>query len=134
MSKKGFGKFLLGAGLGAGLGLLFAPRAGKRTRAQLKVKLDEVLAKAKEVDLNEVREDVTAKIEELKVELDNLDQEKVLKMAKKHAKELEKKANELVDYAKEKGQPILEEASLKAKEKTIEVIKEVLAKLEDKGE
>lgn len=134
MSKKGFGKFLLGAGIGAGLGILFAPKAGKRTRAELKVKLDELLAKAKEVDLNEVKDEFEVRIEALKHELDSLDQEKVLKIAKKHGKELEKKALELVEYAKAKGQPVLEETAEAVREKTIVLVKEVLKKLEDKGE
>ena len=39
MSKKsGLGKFLLGAGIGVGLGILFAPKSGKETRADLKKK------------------------------------------------------------------------------------------------
>ncbi len=134
MSKKGFGKFLLGASIGAGLGLLFAPKTGKKTRAELKVKLDELLLKAKEVDLNEVREEFTNKVNALKEEIEQLDQEKALKVAKKTAKELEKKAEELVEYAKKKGLPVLEETAEVAKEKAILLIKEVLKKLEDKGE
>jgi gas vesicle protein len=134
MSKKGLGKFLLGATVGAGLGLLFAPKTGKKTRAELKVKLDELLLKAKDVDLNEVREEFTEKVEALKTEIEQLDSEKVLKVAKSTAKELEKKANDLVEYAKKKGLPVLEETALAAKEKSIALIKEVLKKLEDKGE
>jgi gas vesicle protein len=134
MSKKGLGKFILGAGIGASLGLLFAPKSGKKIRAELKLKLDELLLKAKDVDLNEVRDEFELKVEALKKELDNLDQEKVLKLAKKHGKELEKKALELVDYAKAKGQPVLEQTAETVREKTIELVKEVLKKLEDKGE
>ena len=54
MSKKcekrasGLGKFALGALIGAGLGILFAPEKGSVTRRQLKEKLDELLNKAKE--------------------------------------------------------------------------------------
>ena len=36
--KSGFGKFLLGAGIGVGLGILFAPKSGKETRQELKEK------------------------------------------------------------------------------------------------
>ena len=36
MSKKGAGKFVLGAAVGAGLGLLFAPKKVKDLRADLK--------------------------------------------------------------------------------------------------
>ena len=39
--KKGFGKFLLGAAVGAGIGILFAPKKGSETRRELKEKLDE---------------------------------------------------------------------------------------------
>lgn len=130
MSKKGLGKFIVGAGLGAGLGLLFAPKTGKKARAELKVKLDELLNKAKEVDLNEVRDEFELKVNELKIELENLDKEKALKMAKKQGKELEKKAKELVEYAKEKGQPVLEETAEAVREKTVVLVKEVLKKLE----
>ena len=45
MSKKsGIGKFLLGLGIGAGLGVLFAPKKGSETRAELKQKLDDLVA------------------------------------------------------------------------------------------
>ena len=43
MSKKsGMGKFILGAGIGAGLALLFAPQEGSKTRKELKDKLAEL--------------------------------------------------------------------------------------------
>ena len=38
MSKKGLRKFILGAGIGAGLGILFAPKKGSDTRKELKKK------------------------------------------------------------------------------------------------
>ena len=33
--KSGFGKFLAGAAIGAGLGVLFAPKSGKETRKDI---------------------------------------------------------------------------------------------------
>ena len=129
--KKGLGKFILGAGIGAALGLLFAPKSGKETRAELKEKLDELLKKAKEIDIEEVNENIEAKVFEIKAELEDLDKEKVLKIAKQKSKELLEKANELVDYAVEKGTPVLEKTADAVREKTIEVTKQVLAKLED---
>ena len=89
MSKKksGLGKFLAGAAIGAGLGVLFAPKKGSETRKELKQKFDELLAKAKEIDIDEVKETIENKIEEIKAELEDLDKEKVLKIAKKKAKE-----------------------------------------------
>ena len=48
MSKKG--NFLLGAGVGLGLGLLFAPEAGDKTRAKLKAKCAELYEKVKKAN------------------------------------------------------------------------------------
>lgn len=129
--KRGFGKFLLGAGIGAGLGILLAPKAGSETRKELKVKIDELLAKAKEIDVDEVKENIEAKVFEIKAELEDLDKEKALKLAKQKSKELLDKANELVNYAVEKGTPVLEKTADAVREKTIEVTKQVLAKLEE---
>lgn len=132
MSKgKGFGKFLVGAGIGAGLGMLFAPKKGSQLRKELKVKIDDLMLQLKEVDLDDVKEDIINKIEEIKLEIDELDKEKVLKIAKEKSKELQKKAEELLDLAKAKGTPILEEMASEVKEKTIDVVKEVLKRLEE---
>ena len=128
--KSGLGKFLAGAAIGAGLGVLFAPKKGSETRRELKQKFDELVAKAKEIDIDEVKENIENKVEEIKAELEDLDKEKVLKIAKKKAKEIETKANELLNYAIEKGTPVLEKTASTVKEKTIEVTKQIIAKLE----
>lgn len=132
MSKRsGFGKFVIGALVGAGLGVLFAPKTGKELRKDLKEKFDELATKVKDIDVAEVKENVEAKIEELKMELSDLDKEKVLKIAKKKAKEIGQKANDLVEYAKEKGTPVVENLASAARDKAIEVTKDVLNKLEN---
>ena len=64
MSKKGTGKLILGAGLGAGLALLFAPKKGSELREDLKCKINELVNKAKEVDTEEVKENLENKIED----------------------------------------------------------------------
>lgn len=127
MSKKGF---LWGAALGVGAGMLFAPKKGSETRKELKLKLDEMLAKLKEVDYDEVRENIEVKIYEIKNELRDLDKEKVLDIAKKKASDLQKMSSELVNYAVEKGTPILQKSADSIKEKVVKVSKEVIEKLE----
>ena len=115
--KKGFGKFLTGALVGVGLGVLFAPKKGSETRKELKEKIDELVARLKEVDIEEVKDNIQIKIEEIKAELEDLDKEKVLKIAKKKAKDVQNKAEELVNYAIEKGTPVLEKSARAVKEK-----------------
>ena len=133
MSKKksGTGKFLLGALVGAGLGVLFAPKAGSETRRDLKNKMDELLKKAKELDVNEVKEQLQNKIEEIREGLVELDKEKVLKIAKEKGKALKEKCEELVSLAVDKGTPVVEKAANEVRSKTIEAVKEVLERLEE---
>jgi len=128
--KKGLGKFLLGAGIGCGLGILFATKKGSETRKDLKRKMDELIEKARGIDAAEVKENIEAKIAMIKEELADLDKEKVLKIAKKKAKQIQDMAEELVDYAVEKGTPVLEKAADAVRQKAIVVTKEVLNKLE----
>ncbi len=132
MSKKcGFGKFALGVGVGVGLGLLFAPQEGSKTRKELKKKLDDVLTKVKSIDPEDVKADIIQKVEELRMEIEDLDKEKAIKIAKEQAKKIEKKANELYDYAKEKATPVVENAVKEAKDVALRTAKEVVNKLEE---
>lgn len=131
-SKKGLGKLFAGAAIGATLGVLFAPKKGSETRRDLKAKIDELVAKARELDKDEVKETIEAKIALIQEELADLDKEKVLKIAKKKAKDIQDMAAELVDYAVEKGTPVLESAAEAVRGKAIDVTKEVLKKLENK--
>ncbi len=132
MTKKGWGKFVAGSVLGAGLGLLFAPKKGSETRQELKEKVDELLNKAKELDIEDVSKTVEKKIDELKKEIKSLDKEKVLKIAKEKGDAIKTQATELVSLAKEKGTPVLRDAALEVKDKAIEVAKEVIERLEKK--
>lgn len=133
MSKKrGLSKFFAGVAIGTGLGVLFAPKKGSETRKELKEKMEELITRAKEIDAKEVKENIESKIIEIKAELKDLDKEKVLKIAKKKASDIQKKASELVEYAIEKGTPVLESAANQVREKAIVVTKEILKKLESK--
>lgn len=138
MSKKnkkhsGFGKFLAGAALGAGLGILFAPKKGSETREDLKKAIDDMILKIKDIDIEEVKVEFEAKLYDIKEELEDLDKEKVLKIAKKKAKQIQDAVEELVEYTVEKGTPVLEKTANSIREKAITTTKEVLERLESEG-
>lgn len=131
MSKKnGVGKLFLGAGIGASIALLFAPKKGSELREDLKGKIDELTKKAKDVDLEDFSENFTKKVTDLKEEITELDKEKVLKIAKEKGEILKQKSEDLIELAKEKGTPVLESMARDVKKSTTLVIKEVLKKLE----
>ena len=126
MSKKGLGKFVLGAGIGAGLALLFAPKKGSDLRRDIKRKFDEFMKDVDKIEIEDIKESFTKKVDEIKKELEDLDKEKVEKIAKKKAKELQRKAEDLVDLAKEKGTPVLEGIADDLKHKVICVCTEII--------
>ncbi len=134
MSKKkgGLGKFIAGVAVGAGLGVLFAPKKGSETRAELKAKLEELYNKAKELDMEEVKENIEVKIAEIKEAIEDLDKEKVLSIAKTKAKQLQDMCQELVQYVVEKGTPVMEKTATAVREKATEVTEEVLGRLKGK--
>ena len=109
--KSGIGKFVAGALVGGALGVLFAPRSGAETRKLLKQKIDDLVEKVKDIDPQDVADSITMKIEELKMELADLDKEKVIEIAKEKAEAIKTKAEEIVDLAVEKGTPVVENAT-----------------------
>ena len=131
MKKKGFGKLALGAAIGAGLGVWFAPKSGKETRADLKKKFDDVVNQAKDIDIEEVKENIMNSVNELQQELADLDKEKVLKIAKQKAVKIQKKAEELYQLAVEKGTPVLEKSVKELKQATADALKKIVDKLEE---
>ena len=94
--------------------------------------MDDLVNKAKELDKEEVKEVVIAKINEIKEELKNLDKETAIELAKKQGKKIRDKAEELALYVKEKGTPVMEKTADAVRSKAIDVTKEVLNKLESK--
>ena len=132
MSKKrrGLGRFLFGAGVGVGLGMLLSKNTGKENREALKKKAVEFLEKIKSIDSDEVKSSIQAKVDEIMVEISDLDKEKAIKIAKKKAQDIKHKSEELVEYVIEKGTPALENAANTLKEKAIDITKQILNRLE----
>lgn len=127
---KGKGKFLLGALVGAGLGMLFAPKSGKELRKDLGKAFDELLDKVSQIKVEDVKEAMDDKIAELKELVNNMDSETALDIAKDTYEKIKVKGQELVNLAVTTGTPVLEETAVKLKKNAIKVAKSVIKKLE----
>ena len=127
---KGLRKFLLGTGIGVGIGMLLTKNTGKENRAQLKLKIDDLINKAKGIDSKEILENIKSKVENIKTGLSELDKEKTIDIAKTKSEEIKVRLEDLVKYTIEKGTPVLEKSASVVKEKTILVMKQIIDKLE----
>ena len=128
--KRRLGGFLAGALVGAGVGLLFAPKSGEETRKELKAKLDEMANQIKDIDLDDVKKEFSNKVKDIKAELEDLDKEKVVNFAKEKGNDLVVKAEELVALAKEKGTPVLKKTAEDVLNSVVKVSRDALKKLE----
>ena len=117
MGKKS--NLVLGMGIGLSLGILFAPKKGSETRRDLKNKMLDLVSSAKELSVNDISKMVEDKINEIRKDLNDLDKEKVLKIAKKKSEDIKKKCQDLVDLA------------IEVRDSTINVMKEMIDKLEN---
>lgn len=128
---KNYKGLLTGLAVGAGLGILFAPKKGSETRKDLAKQINKMWEELKNIDYEEVKNSIGEKIVELQEELEDLDKEKVLEIAKAKGTEIKTKAEELYNLAVKKGTPVLEKAAKEVREKTIEVLNNTVAKLEE---
>ena len=130
MKKKGIGKFLAGAAIGGALGVLFAPKKGSESRQDLKNKAADAINGVKNADYEQIKKDIETKFQQLTQEVKDLDKEKVLKIAKDKAGDIKNQANELVNYAIEKGTPVIQKTADEAKDKLMDLLNLTIKKLE----
>ena len=86
MSKRSVGNLFLGVAIGASLGILFAPKKGSQTRRELKEKMLDLISSAKELSVSDISKTIENKIDEIRKDLNDLDKEKVLKIAQKKSR------------------------------------------------
>ena len=130
MGKRSISSLFFGAAIGASLGILFAPKKGSQTRKDLKNKMLDLIDDAKELSISDVSNIVEEKINEIRHDLNDLDKEKVLNIAKTKSDEIKNKCEDLVNLAIDKGTPVLKDAAVDVRDKTIDVMKDMIKKLE----
>lgn len=130
MSRRSISNLFLGAAIGASLGILFAPKKGSQTRRDLKNKMLDLVDDAKDLSIRDVSEIIEEKINEIRHDLNDLDKEKVLKIAKTKSDEIKTKCEDLVNLAIDKGTPVLKDAAIEVRDKTIDVMQDMIKKLE----
>ena len=122
---------LAGIAIGATLGVLLAPKKGSETRAELAAKLKSFLDNLKDYeDFDDIAFDFEDKVVGIINELGDLDKEKVGAIARKQARNIKAKADDLYELAKEKGSPILKKSADDIRKKAAEVLHDTADKID----
>ena len=110
-----FRSFATGALIGAGLGILLAPKEGSETRQDLKKSFDNLVDTIKNIDIEETKAAFFNKVNEIKNELSNLDEESAKELDEEKIQIVEEKCDELIEEAKKIETPIVEKLPQKLK-------------------
>ena len=97
MSK--FSNFLTGALIGAGIGILLAPKEGSKTRNDLKKSFDELCTTVKEINWEEAKQNIADKIDNFKSEWQELDKDEAIASVEEKESIIETTLDEIVDVA-----------------------------------
>ena len=119
--------FLAGTAVGAALVLTFAPKSGKEIRKDISKQAKKLTKKVNNIDLDDIREFVVEKSADIEKKISKLSKQKVLKEAKKLAKDI---AN-LYDSVKDISEDVMQDSVYKLKEKATNTIERVLNKLKE---
>ena len=108
MSKSsGLSKFVVGAGIGFGIGLLVAAKSGRETRNDIKNKFDELEDKIRNLTYDDLKDGAIEKLDELKIKINDLDQDKASTLIKERIEDIKEKLIELSKYIKKKSSPAI---------------------------
>lgn len=131
MKKSKLGALVAGIGIGAAAGLLLAPKSGEETRKDIRKKAKQIGKKVKDIDLNQVKEDLVKEFDKFKNEMKDMDKDKAMKLAKEQGTKLLAKCENLITMAKEKSAPMIEKTGKDIKKKLSEMLADASEKLSE---
>ena len=131
MKKRKLGALVAGIGIGAAAGLLLAPKSGEETRKDIQKKAKQIGKKVKDIDLNQVKEDLVKEFDKFKNEMKDMDKDKAMKLAKEQGTKLLAKCEDLITMAKEKSAPMIEKTGKDIKKKLSEMLADASEKLSE---
>lgn len=131
MKKSKLGALVAGIGIGAAAGLLLAPKSGEETRKDIQKKAKQIGKKVKDIDLNQVKEDLVKEFDKFKNEMKDMDKDKAMKLAKEQGTKLLDKCEDLITMAKEKSAPMIEKTGKDIKKKLSEMLADASEKLSE---
>ena len=131
MSQSKFRSFLTGTFVGVGLGILLAPKEGNETRNDLKKSFSLLVDTIKDIDIEETKENLLKKVNEIKKELSQMDAVTIREVAEEKVDFVKEKCDDLMKLAKEKGAPVVERAAKEVKESASTLLHEFLDELEE---
>ncbi len=132
MAQKRSSHFLTGALFGVGLGILFAPEKGSKTREELKKNSKTLLDMIKDIDLEETKENIIQKFEDVKKELSSLNKEEAKRVLEEKKELVELKCNEIIEEKENFSK--VEKVAEKVKEKTSRVVDSIIEEIDSMEE
>ena len=131
MKKSKLGALVAGIGIGAAAGLLLAPKSGEETRKDIQKKAKQIGKKVKDIDLNQVKEDLVKEFDKFKNEMKDMEKDKAMKIDKEQGTKLLAKCEDLITMAKEKSAPMIEKTGKDIKKKLSEMLADASEKLSE---
>lgn len=122
--------FVTGALIGVGLGVLFAPREGSETREKLKTSFDDLIDTVNDIDVEETKNMILAKIDEIKKELSKVKVSDAKKVLEEKKEMIAHKCDTIIDETASSAIPVVVDATKKVKAKTEKIFDEVIEDLE----
>lgn len=134
MSQGRFRSFFTGALVGAGLGILLAPKEGSETRNDLKKSFSLLVDTIKDIDVEESKAFLMNKVKDIRDELSSINSDLAKQAAEEKVEIITEKCDELVSDAREIGAPVVEKVALEVKDGATHLLADFLEELSEAEE